>query len=425
MSDQLAESLGPCPECGAELALDQRYCVDCGRRLGPALSLPYPIVPRTVRRARSAALPMPLRLVTTLALTAVGFGVVVGTAMSTVLSEPTSMPPPLVAQTPREAPPPEAPAEPVAPPPSVPPTPTPPPSLGTGSSLIPPSSAPTTVKPVKPKPQMIGGTVVQVNRVAGTYAVAQSAGPLVAIHAKKLPEQGAKVRTPVRTLLNGTYAEEGKRKTRGRGGKATFSGTVTFRDDEPGKGFYTVSSAGTSVLVRMTPDAAGVATPPPFGSAVTVNVRLDPFTPPTATAPGTGTTTTPAPARAPAPKGCDSDGEAASPTPKVDPSLVLTQTSLKVDQQTVTDGDVAGTVQAVCPGAGELVLSADGTRESGRDIVIGVPASSGVDLSKVPLGIAVIGGVELKQPSSLSLHGIASDQGFKGADNQKQLQGTL
>ena len=70
-------------------------------------------------------------------------------------------------------------------------------------------------------------------------------------------------------------------------------------------------------------------------------------------------------------------------------------------------------------------MSKPGTRESGRDIVIGVPGSSGVDLQKVPVGIAVIAGVELKQPSSLSLHGIASDQGIKGAENQTQIQGTL
>ena len=421
----LAETIGPCSSCGAELALEQRYCVECGKRLGPPLSLPYPVAVRPRQRSR-LALPMPMRLVATLALTAVGFGLVVGTAMSTVLSEPESVPPPLVAQTPREAPKqPKAPA--VAPPPATVPV-TPPPS-GLGTGYVPPiatTPAPS-AKIVKPKPQILRGTVVQVNRSSGSYALAQSAGPLVAIHSRRLPELGARVRTPVKTLVNGTYGEDGKRKTRGRADKATFSGVVPFRDDEPGKDFYTVSSTGTSVLVRMTPDGAGVATPPPFASSVTVTVRLGaPPPPPAQTTPGTGTTTTttttPTP---PQSGGCDSDGEAVSPTPKAGSSLVPTQTELKVDQQSVTDGDIAGTVQAVCPGTGQLVLSADGARESERDVVVSVPGSTGIDLRQVSVGSTVIAGVELKQPSGLVLHGIASDQGIKGANTQTEIQGSL
>lgn len=423
MSDVPADSLGPCPACGAELALDQRYCVECGKRLGPPLSLPYPVALRPSQRSR-LGLPMPLRLVATLALTAVGFGLVVGTAMSTVLSEPESVPPPLVAQTPREKAkePKAAPAPPPAAVAAI------PPRVGLSPSYVPPITtgpAPT-AKIVKPKPQMLRGTVVQVNSSSGSYALAQSAGPLVAIHARRLPELGARVRTPVRTLLNGTYAEDGKRKTRGTADKATFSGTVTFRDDEPGRDFYAVSSAGSSVLVHMTPDAGGGATPPAFASGVTVTVRLGPPAPPPAeTTPGTGTGTTSTTPTTPSGGGCDSDGEGASPTPKINPSQVLTQTELKLDTTSVTDGDVAGTVQAVCPGAGELVLSADGTRESGRDIVISVPGSSGVDLREVSVGSAVIAGIELKAPAGLALHGIAGDQGISGASNSAQVQGSL
>jgi hypothetical protein len=420
----------PCPRCGASIETDQRYCVECGERMVPALSLPYPYArPMTT----GSALRTPLRAVSTLVAATLGFGVVVGTAMSPALSGTGAMPAPLVAQTPREAPKqPKAPA--VAPPPATAPVTPPPSGLGTGS--VPPvATAPApSAKVVKPKPQMLRGTVVQVNRSSGSYALAQSAGPLVAIHARRLPELGARVRTPVRTLLNGTYAEDGKRKTRGTSDKATFSGIVTFRDDEPGKDFYTVSSTGTSVLVRMTPDGSGAATPPPFASSVTVTVRLGaPAPPPTETTPGTGTTTTtststttttttPSP---PSSGGCDSDGEAVSPTPKAGSSLVLTQTELKVEQQSITDGDLAGTVQAVCPGTGQLVFSADGARESERDIVVSVPGSSGIDLHEVSVGSAVIAGVELKPPSGLVLHGIASDQGIKGASTQTEVQGSL
>src|SRR5512132_2462935 len=58
---------GPCSSCGAQLATDQRYCVECGQRVGPPLALPY-------------ALPAPVT-----ELPAAGrwtFAVVVGTAIS-------------------------------------------------------------------------------------------------------------------------------------------------------------------------------------------------------------------------------------------------------------------------------------------------------------------------------------------------------
>jgi hypothetical protein len=406
----------PCPRCGAPIATDQRYCIECGERFAPALSLPYSTATSGASRF---ALPAPLRAVSTLAAAALGFGVVVGTAMSPALSGPDAEPAPPVAQLPpSQAPTPQPPA---TAPPAAPAAPAPPatPPSSPGSPYAPGLSTggEVTEKTVKPKPQIISGTVVQVNRMAGSYAVAPGEGPLVAIHAKKLPTAGMQVQTPVRNLLNGTYAEDGKRKTKGRRDKATFSGTVTFRDDEQGKDFYTVSSPGSSVLVRISPDAAGAATPPGFGTAVTVNVRLDPFTPPSMT---TGTTTSPAPA--PVASECDGDGEAVPATPAIEPETILSQLDVTVDQQSATAADVEGIVQAVCPGTGQLVLSADGARESGRDIL--VQAQQGIDLRKVHVGRSVVGGVELKPPDSLSLSGVASNQGIKGAESQKQIQGS-
>jgi hypothetical protein len=406
---------GPCPSCGAQIATDQRYCIECGERFGPALSLPY----ATARSGGGSrlALPVPLTAVSTLAAAALGFGVVVGTAMSPALSGPDPEPAPPVAQLPPSEPP--EPQPPATAPPSAPAAPSPPaPPSSPGSPYAPGLSTGSEVTgTTEPKPRTIFGTVVQVNRVAGSYAVAQGAGPLVAIHAKKLPTTGVRVQTPVRDLLNGTLAEDGKRKTKGRRDKATFSGTVTFRDDEPGKDFYTVSSPGSSVLVRVPPDAAGAATPPAFGTAVTVNARLDPFTPPSTT---TGTTPNPAPA--PVPSGCDADGEAVPATPAIEPATILSQVDVTVDQQSATAADLEGVVQAVCPGTGQLVLSADGARESARDIL--VQAQQGIDLRKIHVGRSVVGGVELKPPDSLSLSGVASNQGIKGADSQKQIQGS-
>lgn len=408
---------GPCPSCGASLALDQRYCVECGHRLAAPLSLPYAAAPPIALRAGSG-LPMPVRVVSILAAAALGFGVVVGTAMSTALDQTPATHTMQVVQVP--------PSPPAAPPESGPESSAPPAEPGPGgptfnSPYAPgllPSTGSYTVP--KPKPPTISGTVAHVNTIAGSYSVANG-GPLVAIHAKKLPVLGTKVRTPVRTLSNGTYAEDGKRKTRGHSNFASFTGTVTFRNDEQGKDYYAISSRGSSVLIRVPPDGTGAATPPPFGSGVAVDVRLDPYAPPvpSTTTDTTGTTTT-TPAPQPTPNACDADGEAGSATPPIQPTLTLTQTKVSVDQQSLTTADLEGIVQAVCPGSRQVVISADDTRESSQDSVLSV--ERGIDLTKIVVGRAIVGNVTLTPPQSLSLGSVASDQGIKGADNPRLAQ---
>jgi hypothetical protein len=283
-----------------------------------------------------------------------------------------------------------------------------------------PGIAPSTTaeKEVKPKPQVISGTVVHLNPVAGTYAIANG-GPLIAIHANRLPQPGSRVRAPVRELANGTFAEDGKRKTKGRSDGATFSGSVTFRDDDPGKDFYTVSNNGSSVLVRVPPEPGGVSSPPELGASVLVGVRFSPSSPASAGEP----TTTPAPGQQPATNSCDPDGEAIPATPPIGQAVTLAQTELTVNGQSVTDVDLAGVVQAVCPTTRQLVLSADDTRESLQDAVLQVGA--GVDLARVKVGKAIVGSVEPRSPDLLSLGGLASDQGIKGADSVKQVQGSF
>jgi hypothetical protein len=405
---------GPCPTCGTPLATDQRYCAECGERLVAPLSMPYAAPP--LQSANRFGLPMPARVASTLAIATLVFGVVVGTAMSTALSERIEPPPPLLAQA---APPPAAKPKPSAPAPA-PPAPAPPAPVATdvGSPYAPglqPSGG--SGKTAKPKPQIISGPVVHVNRAAGSYAVAQG-GPLVAIHARSLPDPGARVRTPVRQLVNGTYAEDGKRKTKGRANTATFSGTVTFRDDEQGKDYYTVSGTGTSVLVHVPPDASGGGTPPEFASSVTVTVRFD--APGSAPSPPTSTTTTPTTPQQTA-NACDADGEAVATGPTSAPTVKLTQTSRTVDGTGVTTGSLAGIVQAVCPGTRQLVLSADDVRASDQDAVLGV--GQGIDLRKVHTGRPIVATVELKPPDLISLGSLAGDQGIKGADSEKQVQG--
>jgi hypothetical protein len=408
---------GPCPSCGASLALDQRYCVECGHRLAAPLTLPYAAAPPLALQAGSG-LPMPVRVVSILAAAALGFGVVVGTAMSTALDAAPVAHTMQVVQVPPSPPPapPESGSESSGPPAELGPS---APSFNSpyAPGLLPSSGS---YRVPKPKPPIINGVVAHVNTVAGSYSVANG-GPLVAIHSKKLPDLGAKVRTPVRTLSNGTYAEDGKRKTRGHSNVASFTGTVTFRNDEQGKDYYSVSSRGSSVLVRVPPDVSGSATPPPFGSGVAVDVRLDPYTPPAPpSTTDTTTTTTTTPAPQPTPNACDADGEAVPATPPIQPTLVLTQTRVSVDQQSLTTADLEGIVQAVCPGSRQLVISADDTRESSQDIVLGV--ERGIDLTKIAVGRAIVGNATLTPPQSLSLASVASDQGIKGADNPRLAQ---
>ena len=79
---------GPCSSCGAQLATNQRYCVECGQRAGPPMALPYAL-PATAGAAAPtatggwmAALPVPLQTLSAFAALALGFGFVVGTAIS-------------------------------------------------------------------------------------------------------------------------------------------------------------------------------------------------------------------------------------------------------------------------------------------------------------------------------------------------------
>jgi hypothetical protein len=371
---------------------------------------------------------MPMRVAGTLVLSTLVFGVVVGTAMSTALSEHPDPPPPILVQAP---PPKEPKQEPVVPAPI--PTPSAPAPVASdlGPAYAPGVQPSVSTKIPKPAPQIVSGTVVHTNPAAGSYALAQG-GPLVAVHARRLPQPGERVRTPVRTLLNGTYAEAGKRKRKGTTDKATFSGTVTFRDDEAGKDYYTVSGTGTSVLVRVPPGPGGAATPPDFATAVTVTVRFDapgsttpPPTPPPATPtdgvlPPATTTTTPTQPQS-TPQACDSDGEAGAASGKISPSKQLTETARSVDQTGVTAASLAGIIQAVCPGSRQIVLSADDTRESEQDSVIGI--ARGIDLTKVRPGQPILGTVDLKPPDLLSLGTLSSDQGMNGANDPNQVQG--
>src|SRR3954454_1735300 len=105
---------GPCTSCGVQLATDQRYCIECGQRVGPPMALPC-VMPGPVGEPTTpagkwfAALPMPLQTMSTFAALALGFGVVVGTAISPNLAGIVAAPgPTIVAEAPPATPSPPA-----------------------------------------------------------------------------------------------------------------------------------------------------------------------------------------------------------------------------------------------------------------------------------------------------------------------------
>ena len=424
---------GPCSSCGAQLATDQRYCVECGQRVGPPLALPYAL-PAPVTELPAAgrwtfALPIPIQMASTFAAIALGFGVVVGTAISpNVGGILAATPAPTVVA---QAPPPATSTAPAG-------------GGGGGGGISPaPSSAPVSTfastgpggagggggggtqkkKKQKEQPITFAGTVVRANPVALSYTIASNGG-LISIHAAALPNVGDQVESPVRKLKNGTYAEQGNRRATGTADSASFLGTVTYCADlehrsttcsstpsGPDHFVYAVSSLGASVLV-----SSPSGTPlPAVGSQVQVGVHVGaPFVP-VEPIPVSDFTLYPAP--------CNPSGSEQNGVPAQDPkTLELTQTSLSVNAQQ-TNALLEAVVQQTGCSAG-LVLSADDLREAGRDLpFLSVPPA--IDQAKLSPGEAVQVAVDIDGSGNLTLRGVTSDQGANGADDPSQGQGTL
>jgi hypothetical protein len=434
MAGEAMNVRGPCSSCGAQLASDQRYCVECGHRVGPPLALPYALpapdaAPPGATGGRVLRLPIPPEMAGLFAALALGFGVVLGTAISPNLAGIIAAPsPPVVAAAPPETPTtapagggggrPPAPAA-AAPAATVAPT-TPSSSAGSGGG------GGHRKKKRKQKPEAgitFSGTVVRVNPVAQSYTVSSSGG-LIAIHADTLPKVGDQVESPVRKLNNGTYAENGGRNPVGSADVASFQGTVTYCTDlehpttpcsttpTPDDHFaYAVSGLGASVLVS-SPQGAAL---PPVGSQVQVGVQIGSTFAPVGPESPDDWTDYPAPCN---PVGSEESGVPAAPTTATD----LIQTSLTVNALRPSAVLQAVVQETNCPGG--LVLSADDVREAARDLpAIGVPA--GVDQSRLARGQAVQVAVDIGSDGKLTLTGITSDQGAAGADDASQGQGTL
>ncbi|MDX6616537.1 MAG: hypothetical protein QOD60_1628 [Solirubrobacterales bacterium] len=424
----MAASVTSCSSCGTPLAADQRYCIACGQRVGTPIGMVLvqnpQAPPAQASPLKSQAgpkwLPVPPHMASAFGAMAIGFGVVIGSAISPGVQSLVAASPPLVAAAPATPP--------VA-------TPTIPAPIGGGGSATPaastsfaPSTSPTSgsggggggnhkkkKKKKKPAATAIAGTVVHVNPVAGSFAVA-AGGNLISVHSATLPAAGDQVSTQVTKLYNGTYSRDADRTTTGTTKAATFTGAVSYRDETALT--YVVSSRGSSVLVHAPQSTA--AQIPQIGAGVTVSVAIGDSAALTAPAP-----VTPAPLIPPPPPPCDTDGPATPSTPALPTAAPLTQTSLNIDLPSVNTLDLEGIVQAVCPATSELVLSADDTRESFSDMLLPVPVSSAIDLSKVTVGQSFnLSAAFDPSAKTLTVTGSSSDQGSDGANNAALAQGT-
>jgi hypothetical protein len=433
----------PCETCGAALAVDQHYCVECGARVGPPLALPYITPhPAAVRPAVGGfVLPMPIQMATTCAALALGFGVVVGTAISPNLSRIVADPGQVVA----EAPPPAAPPAEPAP---IPPSGGGPVTAGTGTTVASTETTDTDTggggggkkrkkKPKQPKPDNVpvDGWVVQVNPNAVSFTVAKLTGadPVTVVHterADQLPAPGTGIVTVGRRLFNNTLREIGPRTLQGSSATASISGIVTYRDlgdptdpanttvpdDEEA---FTVSSAGASLLVRIPVDGgspvASEVDPPPLGAQVTVPVEIR-----SVASLGTPLELTPPP---PSPAGCAPPPSPFRPFPAPTHVLELGPGMAAPTSTDATSASIAAIVQANCPGAGKTLFSADAIRERGVDQELSVP--SGIDVSRYAPGQSVVANVSLTATGPSSVTGIAGDTGITGARDSALGQGDM
>jgi hypothetical protein len=286
--------------------------------------------------------------------------------------------------------------------------------------------------------QTMGGLVVHANPAAGSYTVVEAGGLMNAIHAAKLPVPGTKVSVPVRTLANGTYAEDGKRRQTGRKASATIAGVVTFVHSDPVAPAYAVSKRGVSVLVRARPDPSG-ALPvlPQLGAYAIVKVEIEKSSTTGATPAAPASPAAPPPAATPVPPVTEpSPADPATASPALScvpdsaqpltvpaPTAILWQASLDADGAPFASSDFAGVVTALCPAEAKLSLSGDDLRQAGADIVFTVPPA--IDVTGLKVGDSVAATAKIEASGALALTGLASDERSMGADDPKATQGDL
>lgn len=236
--------------------------------------------------------------------------------------------------------------------------------------------------------QEMKGTAIHANPAAGSYAMAIEGGELVSVHAPELPEPGTKLSATVRRLANGTFAEQGEvDKEKKRASEVGFRGVVTYTSIDPAAPAYAVSGRGSSLLVHVTPDPAGVAAElPMIGSYVTVTVSF-----------------------------------VVSEEPRATPTLLESKREIEPGPPSIYL-DLAGIVKGVLPD-GHLLFTVDWAEESDSVLTLAVPPE--IDSAKLEPGDSYLATATLEPDNSLKLAGIASDEHTTGANDLATAQGDL
>lgn len=260
--------------------------------------------------------------------------------------------------------------------------------------------------------QRLQGTVVHANPAAGSYAMAVAGGELVSVHAPKLPLPGEKLTAEAAPLPNNTFAEE-ERERSGTAKQASIRGVVTHVDADPADPTYTLSGRGSSILVHVPPSPAPQL--PALGAYATVGVGIEKPSP-TAEAPPPG-----APMAEPVPPATCAPAPTLKPAPE--PKRIVVQRKLETEPEPATYVDLAGIVSALCPETGQLLLSADDLRVGEDDLLLTVPSS--IRTNKLKPGDSVVATATVEEDGTLTLAGLAGDEGRKGAEATAAAQGDL
>ncbi len=265
----------------------------------------------------------------------------------------------------------------------------------------------------EPEGQLLEGTVVHANPAAGSYTMAIAGGELVSIHAPKLPPPGTKLKVEGNPLANNTFGEASRERS-GGSRRAEFRGVVTFVDPDPLGPSYTVSGRGSSILVHAAPGTE--AQLPVLGAYATVAAQIEKPVPVEAPPPA------PVPPADPLPVAptCAAD-PGLKPPPE--PAMIATQRSLKVEPEPATYLDLAGILTAICPATGQIAISADDLRESGKDIVLSLPGR--FKTAGFQLGDSIVATATIGEDGTLTLAGLASDERTQGAEDTGSAQGDL
>ena len=282
---------------------------------------------------------------------------------------------------------------------------------------VPEEEAPPAEPPVEEEPegeletQRLQGTVVHANPAAASYTMAIAGGELVSVHAAKLPLPGEKLTVEGRPLTNNTFAEE-ERERSGSAPRAELRGVVTYVDSDPSEPAYTLSGRGSSILVRLPPSP--VPELPTLGAYATVGVQIE--KPPPAIPPVPATAPT-----APEAAGACAPDPALKPAPE--PKRIVVQRTFRAEPEPATYFDLAAVVSAVCPATKQLLISADDLRSSGHDLLLTVPDQ--IKTGRLKAGESIVATATVEADGTLTLAGLASDEGKKGAEAAASAQGDL